>query len=158
MAYIRNVRKYLHNIAASFCILAIFIITSIVFYSVIMRYVFKSAPFWAEEVARYLLVWTSLLGASIAFENREHVGIEFITDKLPSKIKNKLLLIMDILTLIFFTFVIIYGIKATILGWKTVSPATGIRMSFPYLGIPVGIFFCFAQVFLNIVLSYNSAK
>lgn len=34
---------------------------------VIARYVFASPPFWTEELARWLMVWGGLLGASCAF-------------------------------------------------------------------------------------------
>lgn len=154
--YKRNLKKYFHNFAAIFCILSIFIMTIIIFYSIVMRYIFKSAPFWAEEIARYLLVWSSLFGASIAFENREHIGVEYFTKKLATKIKNKVLIIIDSLSLIFFLFVIFYGIKASITSWNVVSPATGIRMFFPYLGIPVGCFFCLVQILFNLTQNLNN--
>lgn len=37
---------------------------------VIARYVFSSPPVWTEDVARYAMVWTGLLGASLSFKSR----------------------------------------------------------------------------------------
>ena len=159
IAQVMNIKKFFHFIASRFCIISILTMTTIVFYGVIMRYIFKSAPFWSEEVSRYLLVWTSLLGASIAFENREHVGVEFFTNKLPIKIRNKLIIIMDMLSLVFFLFVIFYGMEFALQSWKVVSPATGINMFFPYLGIPMGSLFCFVQISFNLIQNiYNNKK
>lgn len=151
---LNNAKRYFHLIVSNFCIISIFIMTCIVFYSVIMRYIFKAAPFWGEEVARYLLVWTSLLGASLAFNNREHVGVEYFTNKLSGKMKESVVRIMDILSLIFFAFVVVYGIRSAITGWRAVSPATGIKMFFPYLGIPIGCLACFIQILFNLIQDF----
>jgi len=37
---------------------------------VVARYVFSSPPTWTEDVARYLMVWTGLLGATLSFRQR----------------------------------------------------------------------------------------
>ena len=34
------------------------------------RYVFSSPPVWTEDVARYAMVWTGLLGATLSFKTR----------------------------------------------------------------------------------------
>ncbi len=36
---------------------------------VVARYAFASPPFWTEELARWLMVWGGLLGASAAFHS-----------------------------------------------------------------------------------------
>lgn len=155
IAQVMKIKNFFHFIASRFCIISISTMTTMVFYGVVMRYIFKSAPFWTEEVSRYLLVWTALLGASIAFENRENVGVEFFTNKLPIKVRKKLIIIVDMLSLVFFLFVIFYGMKFALQGWKVVSPATGIKMFFPYLGIPVGSFFCFVQILFNLIQNFH---
>jgi TRAP-type C4-dicarboxylate transport system permease small subunit len=38
---------------------------------VLARYVFFSPPSWTEELARYLMIWAGLLGATVAFYRRE---------------------------------------------------------------------------------------
>lgn len=49
---------------AAFCMLGMLIVMMI---QVVARYVFVSPPFWTEELARWLMVWGGLLGASAAF-------------------------------------------------------------------------------------------
>lgn len=38
---------------------------------VLARYVFFSPPPWTEELARYFMIWSGLLGATVAFYRRE---------------------------------------------------------------------------------------
>lgn len=38
---------------------------------VVARYVFFSPPSWTEELARYCMIWSGLLGATVAFYRRE---------------------------------------------------------------------------------------
>ena len=42
---------------------------------VIYRYVLNDALIWAEEICRYLLVWTSFLAAGLAFRTALHFQI-----------------------------------------------------------------------------------
>ncbi|MBD8893627.1 TRAP transporter small permease [Roseibium litorale] len=49
---------------AAFCILGML---AVMMLQVVARYVFVSPPFWTEELARWLMVWGGLLGASAAF-------------------------------------------------------------------------------------------
>lgn len=49
---------------AAFCILGMLMVMML---QVIARYLFTSPPFWTEELARWLMVWGGLLGASAAF-------------------------------------------------------------------------------------------
>lgn len=48
----------------------------LVFVQVVLRYVFNTGLPWLEETARYLLIWTGFLGASIATKDRRHIAID----------------------------------------------------------------------------------
>ncbi len=47
--------------------------TLIIFYQVVMRYVFHDSPAWSEEIARFMFVWESWLGVSLA-QNMENIS------------------------------------------------------------------------------------
>jgi hypothetical protein len=46
-----------------------FTMTVVVAVQVFFRYVLNQSLFWSEELARYLLVWLSFLGASVAYRD-----------------------------------------------------------------------------------------
>ena len=43
---------------------------------VILRYVFASSVFWAEELMRYLMVLMIFFGASLGIEKGTHIGMD----------------------------------------------------------------------------------
>lgn len=42
----------------------------VVMLQVFSRYLFNSPPSWAEELARYMMIWLGLLGATMSFKSR----------------------------------------------------------------------------------------
>ena len=44
------------------------VLVSVVILQVIARYVFASPPAWTEEIARYAMIWSGLLGATMSFK------------------------------------------------------------------------------------------
>ncbi len=56
---------------------------AIVAAQVFFRYGLNASLFWSEEVARYLLVWLTFLGATTAYYRGAHPGIDALTRRLP---------------------------------------------------------------------------
>ena len=61
-------------------------------WQVISRYVFSSPSSWTEEVARFILIWVSMLGAAYAFRTRAHLGL----DLLPKKLMGRSVALLDL--------------------------------------------------------------
>ena len=58
----------------------------IVAMQVVTRYVFKIPLPWSEEIARYLFLWLTWVGASYATKERKHVSIDLVYEKLPERV------------------------------------------------------------------------
>jgi TRAP-type transport system small permease protein len=56
---------------------------SVVFANVTMRYVTGGSLVWAEELARYAMVWLTFLGAGPVLRMGGHIAIENLQDALP---------------------------------------------------------------------------
>jgi len=53
---------------------------------VFCRYVLNSSLFWSEELARYMLVWLSFFGATVAYYRNLHPGVDALTSRItPAK-------------------------------------------------------------------------
>ena len=53
---------------------------------VFCRYILNSSLFWSEELARYMLVWLSFLGATVAYYRHLHPGVDALTARIsPAK-------------------------------------------------------------------------
>lgn len=61
---------------------ALITMTLIIFAQVVLRFFARGFP-WAEELARYLMIWSGFLGASIATRQRRHLKVDLLTRFLP---------------------------------------------------------------------------
>src|SRR5512147_1364523 len=75
--------------------------TGFAFYQVLTRYIFNFAPEWAEESVIYLIVWAVFIMASKLVRDDHHVGADFLFQKLPPPLQQKVALATTVLALIF---------------------------------------------------------
>ena len=59
--------------------------TLTVFSQVIARYIFEAPLSWSEELARFILIWLSMLSAAYAFKTKSHFALTILVTKLPEK-------------------------------------------------------------------------
>lgn len=50
---------------------------------VVARYFLSDSLIWSEEVARYALVWSSMIGAAVAYRQGAHVAVTDFVVRLP---------------------------------------------------------------------------
>lgn len=60
----------LHRVVRMAVILCLSVMFLVVMFQVVSRYALNSPPAWAEEVARYTMIWLGLLGATMSFKTR----------------------------------------------------------------------------------------
>ena len=108
-------------------------------WQVISRYVFSSPSSWTEEVARFLLIWISLLGAAYAFRTRAHLGLDLLPKKLTGRSAEMLKLFTLMIVVVFsVTVLIVGGGKLVALTWelRQYSAVLGLPIAFVYSVIP----------------------
>nr|WP_067294034.1 TRAP transporter small permease [Marinobacterium profundum] len=107
-------------------------------YQVFARYVLKSPTFWSEELARFLIVWVTMLGSATLIRENGHISVDFFVNRLPPAGQRILRFISDCLVLLMCGSIAYYGSLLVKLGGRTASSGLGIKMAYPYLGIVVG--------------------
>ena len=80
-----KIKKLFDRVLEVSCIALMSVMTLLVTYQVITRYIFNRPSAVSEVLARYLFVWMVLLCAAYVFGLREHMNIPFVKDKLPLK-------------------------------------------------------------------------
>ncbi|MEA1940130.1 MAG: TRAP transporter small permease [Candidatus Caldatribacteriota bacterium] len=133
---LKEIGDYLNSIIKIFIFLMLAAMTIIITAQIICR-VFFTALSWTEELSRYLLVWGSLLAATIAYKQGSHIAINFIVEKLKDKRRKTITIFTNIMTIIFFLIGINYGIKMISLQIFQTSPALLIPMKIIYLCLPL---------------------
>ena len=109
----------------------------IVLFTVFSRYLFNYVASWSEEVPRYLLVWIGFLGAALAVRQNEHIGFDYIFNKLPPTGQKILALLLNLGIVIIGLIMLVYGIdfvKQFGGDWMESIPFTNIWF---YISLPV---------------------
>ena len=74
----------------------------VVFYQFFTRYALNNSASWTEEIARYLLIGTVFVGASIGVAKNNHIQVDLIYRYLGPRSARALAIAVDILRIAFF--------------------------------------------------------
>ena len=128
--------------------------------NVFCRFFLNSSIGWADEMSRFIFIWISFLGAVWAYVESEHVGLNFLVSKIPSrKIQLLVALISEFLILLVCIIIAYYGyIVAN--SATNVSPALYLPMKYIYAVVPVSglmlVLICLAKIKKNFNLFMNA--
>ncbi len=144
LAGLIKVKKWMTATLNYGLILAVLLLVVDVVWGVFTRYVMGEQAKWTEELARFLLIWVSLLGGAVAFGTKGHLGVDYFVDKFDPSARKLMAVVVHLIVLFFAGAIFVYG------GWRVVSdtltmeqmtPALGWKMGHVYLALPIaGIF------------------
>lgn len=80
-----------------------------VLWQVFSRYVLNTSFSWTEELARFSLIWLSILGAAYLNARREHLSMDFLYGKFSDANRKKLSILIEILVFLFALIVMVIG-------------------------------------------------
>lgn len=108
-----------------------------VFANVALRFLTDHSILWTEEASRYAMVWLTFIGAGPVLRYGAHIGIDTLERSLP---RHAWIIRTTILALlaIFFTVMIVVGIRYSILTWAQTTPVLEIPIGAVYLAMPIG--------------------
>ena len=80
----------------------------VVFVQFITRYVLNDSASWTEEIARYLLIGTVFVGATIGVVKNNHIQVDLLYRYLPPKPSRVLSTIVDAMRIAFFVAMVVF--------------------------------------------------
>lgn len=125
----------------------------IVFTNVSLRYLTNFSITWAEEVARYLMIWMTFLGAGLALRFGGHVAITNLHDLLGASAQRALRVLIALLLLGFFAVMVWIGYDYMSRMGRQMTPATRVPFSYIYAAMPIGFLLLIVH-FLLVLKSY----
>ena len=118
-----------------FCLIAMLGLTVIVALQVISRLVKVSLP-WTEELARFLIVWLTFLGCTLAIYRKGHLSVNFLVDMMPKPLQKACHIFTRLVMLAFFTLLLYYGARLSILSINNMSVSLNWSMGAVYAVLP----------------------
>ncbi len=127
-------------------------------WQVFSRYVLQDPSSFTDELARYLLIWLSLLGAAYVTGKDEHIAIDLLSKKMNSTanviLKNSLVLFFSLSVLVFGGIYLV----TTMLALQQLSATLQIPMGYIYLVIPLsGFIMCYYSV-ANLISFFKEGR
>ena len=126
-----------------------------VFYQFFTRYVMSDSAAWTEEIARYLLIIVTFVGASMAVRRNTHIHVEFLYHYLPAKVGRVMSVMVDLVRVAFLGY-------ATYLSFVLVPKMQNLKMTvvdFPMSYVYGFVAFGFAMMtFRAVQVAYRHWK
>jgi len=133
-----TLRKGLDKALEFICCVLLALMTILVTWQVISRYVLNNPSTITEELVLFSFVWMGLLGGAYLFGRNEHMAMTFLFDKLSEKNQTKVKLFFELVIMAFALFILVFG------GWNMsqlsmgqLSSSLQIPMGYVYLALPL---------------------
>ena len=122
------------------------------------RYVFNRPTSWSEELARYLFVWITFLGAAVVIRKRRHVDVTVLTDRLPPGAAKVVYLVSDVAVLFMLGALTWAGAGLAIMAHRQLSAAMDLPMSLAYSAMPVGTGLMFVFLVATMIWEWKHGR
>jgi TRAP-type C4-dicarboxylate transport system permease small subunit len=111
--------------------------TATVIIQVFSRYILNHSLFWSEELARYLLVWLTFIGATVAYHRNMHPGVDFLFKRLERRNRDRIRRLVHLISFAFFLVMIWYGCTFAYFIRVQTSPALALPKWLIFSIIPI---------------------
>jgi TRAP-type C4-dicarboxylate transport system permease small subunit len=109
----------------------------VVFAQVALRYLTYQPLAWTEEVARYLFIWLSLLGAAAGGRRGAHFAVDLVARRLAGRPGRGLRAGIRALEAALYGTLTVAGVQITRVAHLQQSASIDVPMSVPYAAIPI---------------------
>ena len=106
-------------------------LTVLVTYTVILRYIFNGGVPAAEELVRYLFVWSAFFGIVLGVQEKSHMSLTFLYDSFP-KLRPYLKG-----SYVFWGVIAVYGYRFTTQAATARSTLLPITLNYVYAAVPI---------------------
>lgn len=96
---------------------------------------------WSDEVTRYLLIWSTFLGATCVYRHGGNIAITFVQEMFPAAVTKALKVLVHVVCFVLFAVLLYYGCQYVMKLNKTAT-ALPIKMKYIFVCVPVSMGVC----------------
>ena len=93
---------------------------------------------WSDEVTRYLLIWSTFLGATCVYRHSGHISITLVQDSVPKPLGKAMRVAVQAICFALFAVLLVFSIQYCGKLKKTAT-ALPIKMKYIYLCVPISM-------------------
>lgn len=122
----------------SMALIAVLLVIMVI--QVFYRYILNNSLSWSEELARFIFVWASMMGAAVVTANRGHAAIKMLDGIFPKTVNDIKKGIFDLIAIAIGVALTYFGVKLVNSVWHQTSAAMKLPYAYVYMAIPTGGF------------------
>ena len=164
MGIFSAVTSALHKIFSAFSKVSqwvLFILTMIVFYDVVLRYVFNNPTIWALEISEYMLVFLGFFMAADIQAKKRHIKMDFFYSVFPQAVRSCLDALFHMGTAGFSLLLLWSSMKMTITAYRYDSLSNSLLetpLFIPYSIIPLAMLMLLLQSIIDLFEDISHMK
>lgn len=160
MTALETIGRYIDQVAKTLTQICVAIMTVIVTLQVFFRYFLGNPIFWAEELARYSLVWMTFIGAAVGLRAGMLACMDLLVAQFSPPVRKWFAVLVIALNCALLGFLFYYSIELVGLPSLTSqkSPAMKLPMSYVYAAMPIGLALMLLQSFVQLVETLAGKK
>lgn len=159
-----TIRNILHNIDQNgerYLLLVLYaLIVVTIGMEVFRRFVLSYSSIWAEEIARYTLIYVTWIGASAAIKERIHIRIDFILLKVGDRSRAMLMIFGDLITIVLAVIAFRWSLQSVLVSIKFGSITHGLHISLAWFlaAVPLGFAMMLVRLIQAIIRDVSDLK
>lgn len=119
------------------------------------RYLFSYTPIWSEDLILFSMCWLVMLSGAEAFRRDAHLKITVFQSMLPEKARFWLNVCLDLLTVLFFAWLMRYGIEQVITNVTVMYTGLKVSKMWVFLSFPVSFILSILAKADKYLIRYN---
>jgi TRAP-type C4-dicarboxylate transport system permease small subunit len=160
IALLQKIEQRIDALLQPIVVLGMLALIGVITLQIISRVFFNAVP-WTEEIARFLLIWITFLGATLAFQRGRHIAVNLVVDALPQTLARFTKIVACIIILAFMVSLILIGYQYMQVQSFQKSPSLRWSMLYIYAVMPISasLMLLYAVIdLLELITNPKSAK
>jgi TRAP-type C4-dicarboxylate transport system permease small subunit len=122
------------------------VMTAVIGWQVIGRYILSSSPSWTEQAAQVLMIWFAFLAAAAGVREGFHIRIVALEEAASPRIRRIMQIVAALIVAGCGLAMLVLGGELVVRTWSHTIPSLGISRGLAYLGLPIsgGLILVFA--------------
>lgn len=154
MRAIKKIKKIIADVSLALSAIMLASVAVTITLNVLDRFVIKRGLMWAEQYARYVLIWSVFMSANVLIYRNDLMRVDFIDNFWPAKFKKAREAVYSLIFIVMLSILIWFGWKQAVsyIG----VPLIGIPIDkfWVYLCVPVGVGLMMIQYLTNLLLVF----
>jgi len=153
-----NISTLLRRGLEYLCTGLLLVIVALVFVNVVGRYFLHAPIRWSDEVAQFLFLWLSYLGALAAMMGGRHYSFPNLINMLPANLRLAAKTVSDLIVLAMLAILVWGGVVLVDLLHYQRSPAIDLPVYYVYAALPLVSFLMALVIVFQIIARLRGAR